>query len=914
MSTRTRSPQLLDDLSRRAGPAGGSRLTLRSPRDDGSVRPQPEDSPEPVLLEREAELGALAELVDRVAAGRGGFAVVAGEAGIGKSSLLDAMVDAVPAGVRVHRGRCDNLITAHPFGALREAFEDTSPVLLAAFDQGVLHDVLSAVSHLLEDGAPTVVLVEDVQWADDATLDVLAYLVRRLDHLRTLLIASYRDDEVGRDHPVHRLLAAPTAAPATWLHPGPLSLEAVQRLSGERAREARRLHEVTGGNPFYVTEVLAVPADASVPETLSAAVAARLQQLSAPVRRATERISVWPGLLEFELAEELLGEDFAALAEAEEHGILCAEDCGVRFRHEIARMATEASLSGLQRRQLQRDVTELLKRRGEGHLPRLVHHAIRCHDTATVVEFAPRAGELSAKAGAHRQALDFYQAALQHEILLSDAQLAGVLDAYAWELYSAHQIGQALEHSARAVELFHSLGDEPGEARALIRRGRQLFLAGNPPEARACASRAVELTEGHDPATAAEALACLGMLLSLGGSDEEAVRTLHTARARAETSGRPDVVALCLIYLTLCDPEPALEKRLDALRHSMETARGAGALEPLARGYAKTAEQLYRYGLYRELDAHLDEGLPSVRDWGFWPDAYNLEVHHALLQQRRGDWRSALRELDDLVEGSADPGVLVLYSLPSRARLHARLGRQDVREVLVTSWQRALAQRNLTALGLAGAALVEWAWLAGQPSEAEQVLEEWSQHASRPGAGPLDAEIRRYALRAGVEVPPSPPSADRPPSPWELGVAGDWRGAAEAWRRAGDPYEEALELAESGDPDATLRAFDMLTELDAGPAARWVHRRLRDLGVRTIPRGPTRRTRDNPAGLTDRQLEVVQLIGAGLTNSEIAGRLMVSVRTVDHHVSSVLDKLGVSTRRQAALATRSWPRPQHGAV
>ena len=333
------------------------------------------------------------------------------------------------------------------------------------------------------------------------------------------------------------------------------------------------------------------------------------------------------------------GRGLRRAAEAEEHGILCAEDCGVRFRHEIARMATEASLSGLQRRQLQRDVTELLKRRGEGHLPRLVHHAIRCHDTATVVEFAPRAGELSAKAGAHRQALDFYQAALQHEILLSDAQLAGVLDAYAWELYSAHQIGQALEHSARAVEPFHSLGDEPGEARALIRRGRQLFLAGKPPEARACASRAVELTEGHDPATAAEALACLGMLLSLGGSHEEAVRTLHTARARRpETSGRPDVVALCL------DPDPNAVRpgtrpreapRRPAPQHGDCTGRRrAGAAGPRLRQDRR--EPAPGTGLYRELDAHLDEGLPSVRDWGFWPDAYNLEVHHARLRSSGG--------------------------------------------------------------------------------------------------------------------------------------------------------------------------------------------------------------------------------------------------------------------------------------
>jgi DNA-binding NarL/FixJ family response regulator len=131
-------------------------------------------------------------------------------------------------------------------------------------------------------------------------------------------------------------------------------------------------------------------------------------------------------------------------------------------------------------------------------------------------------------------------------------------------------------------------------------------------------------------------------------------------------------------------------------------------------------------------------------------------------------------------------------------------------------------------------------------------------------------------------------------------LAGDWRAAAAAWDRIGDPYERALELASSGQAGPTLEALELLDRLGAAPAARLVRRRLRALGVTHVPRGPQQATRANPSGLTDRQLDVLALLAKGLTNAEIADRLVLSTRTVDHHVSAILTKLGAATRRDAA--------------
>jgi DNA-binding CsgD family transcriptional regulator/tetratricopeptide (TPR) repeat protein len=852
------------------------------------------------LLEREAQLDVLVGSVSDASAGRGSTVLVTGDAGIGKTTLVRAFADLVGDRARLLAAACDDLTTPRTLGPLRDAALGTPGPLAAALeDDRTVDGVFPALMEELGRQRPTVLIVEDVHWADDATVDVLGYAARRVELVGAVLVLTLRDEEVGPSHPLHRILGALGGYSVHRVALAPLSRRAVRTLAAGTGRDAAAVHELTRGNPFYVTEALAAPRD-EVPASVSDAVLGRLRQLDPEARAALERLSVVPSHVGARLATTLLDADVDALVEAELVGMIELRPEGLAFRHEIARRAIEQSLPELRRRALNQAVVDALQAEDRPERARLMHHAVQAGDVETVLAVGPSAAREAARAGSHRQALAHFESVVPHMGALPAYERAGILDDYGWELYNGHRFREAVDASEEAARLYEQLGDQRAVGLCLVRASRHLFMAGETDAAEDSAARAVRILEGvGDDAALAHATLYRGAILALTDPSGRAVAVLERARRLARRSQRTDLAALCLNYLGIARVERGAPDGLQNVRDSIVVATTGGHHEEAARGYTNLAELLLRAGRLEELESCVLDGLAFTRERGFWSHAYNLEVHRCLLLLRRGEWDPAEEGLRRLVEDVDDPGMLYAYSVPWLGRLLARRGDPAAGGMLAGAWRQARRHRLLLGLAYAGIARVEWAWLAGRPDVAAEVAEAMLPFTEHPGAAPFRGELLRYLARGGAPAEAFAGCPER----YAAGLRGESHAGAAAWRAVGDPYEEALELLDSGEADATLEALRVLEGLGAAPAADVARERLRAMGER-VPRGPRAVTRSNPAGLTERQLAVLALLREGMTNAEIADRLVLSVRTVDHHVAAVLGKLGVRSRREAAAAAR----------
>jgi AAA ATPase domain/Bacterial regulatory proteins, luxR family len=244
------------------------------------------------LLERDACLDALDRALQDAASGAGRVALVSGEAGIGKTALVEWFAHERRGTVCVLWGACDALFTPRPLGPLHDmAAQMQGDVPAPLHSDAHRTAIFSAVLGALQEH-PAIAVLEDVHWADEATLDLLRFLGRRIAHTAALLVMTYRDDELGPRHPLRTVLGGLATSPATRRVPLlPLTETAVRTLVGELAIDAAALHRQTGGNPFFVTEVLA-SAGGSLPPSIRDAVLARVARLSLSAQAVVQAAAV----------------------------------------------------------------------------------------------------------------------------------------------------------------------------------------------------------------------------------------------------------------------------------------------------------------------------------------------------------------------------------------------------------------------------------------------------------------------------------------------------------------------------------------------------------------------------------------------------------------------------------------------
>jgi DNA-binding CsgD family transcriptional regulator len=856
------------------------------------------------MLERDAELAALAHAAREAADGHGSVVLVKGEAGIGKSSLIEALRSHLPAEGRMLVGYCDDLATPRTLGPFRDLVGSVGTELSRAVTDGSERDrVLTALrTELTWPDHPTVLVIEDVHWADDATLDALRYLIRRIAELPAVLVLTYRDDELNREHPLHGLLGqASRSDHVRHLPLRRLSPQAVRQLSAGSPVDAHDLFELTSGNPFFVHELLASAQGERVPPTIADAVLARVRSLDPPVQDVLEQLAVVPSALDRWLVDVLVpgagqrGEGtVAALAAAEERGLLSVSTRKIAFRHELTRRAIAGAVPAARLMALNHRVLDALIDHDGSDVSQIVHHAARAGDQDAIIRYGPVAGRDAAGAGAHREAVAHFGLVLEHHDRFTPGERAELLAQYAIECYTIGAIDKAVEAGQRAVKESRSLGDLRQLGAYLRWLSRIWWTAGNRARAEQTGREAISVLErAGDNRLLARALSNESQLCMLAHRLAVSVEYGERAATLARETGDGEVMAHALTNIGIARwglGDPAGQSLLDeALRVALE----AGDVEDACRAYVGLVWSLLDWCRLEEAERYLTAAMKLAEETEFFGILSYMQAARARLDFARGSWDEAIR----IAEAAADaflparcPALIVL------GRVHARRGQPQASRLLSSAWELAVQIDELQRLGPAAAARAEDAWLRGDHARVLDIAMPVYTEARRLDDPVHQAELGYWLAKAGQ------PAETASGHPYALQAAGRWREAAELWQAAGCPYEHAAALAESPESGDLLAALEILDELGAAPLAALVRGRLRALGTTRIPRGPRGETRVNPAGLTTRQVEVLRLLGMGYTNAQIASQLVVSVRTVDSHVAAVLAKLGAASRREAAAS------------
>jgi DNA-binding CsgD family transcriptional regulator len=865
-----------------------------------------QQKPDDPLLERGPELALLGE---RIAALRGGAVsgacvLLSGEAGGGKSSLLAEAARRAGSDVQWLWGACEPMLSPPPLGALIDLLDRLPPSIGAAVRAGRhTPEVLAGMLALLRDSLqPTVLVIDDAQWADGATLDLLRYLGRRIDNTRALLVLSYRSDGLGSDHPLLGVFAGLPPRACIRMPLAPLSRDAVAELARRAGRSALGVHEATRGNPFFVTELLAGDAQ-TLPASVRDAVLARVAPLPAEARDVLELASVSPMQIEIEVLEAVVDDAPAAIELCTAAGLLHQDGGALRFRHELARRAIEASLPPGRAAALHAAVFDALSVR-RAPVVRLVHHAAGAGLSGAVLALAPQAAREAAQARAHRQAAALYALALDHATTLPAHEQAALHVAHADECLLVNRVDEATASRRQALAWHRQLADRLAEALDLRELARIEWYRGAPQAGRPYAQAAIELLERLDePRELAMAYATMAQLHLLGETSVPAYewgrKALALLEGLADADGSACAEGLAYALNTVGTAQLRYEDAPQAwalLERSRDIALAHGFQVHAARAYLNSASLCVVHRRQADLEAACAQGIAHCEAHDMDMYLCRLRIRHCFALLESGQWDAADAEITAVRQTVSLTRLESEQSGHVQALLDLRRGNDRSRAY----WGETIDGSRALSLDPWYAPQVvvrcEAAWLRGAHEEVQRIASDAFDGALISGEGWRIGQLACWLQRAGTE-PPAIGQALPAPCRFELG--GDHRSAAQAWAALGYRYEQALALL--GGDEADLRdALALLNELGAAPALRIARSRLRALGVRDVQRGRNTRTRDDPLGLTAREREVLDLLAQQLSNRVIAERLHRSERTVENHVAALLGKLGVASRAEAA--------------
>ena len=859
-----------------------------------------------VLQERGLPLTLLADYADEARQGEGRVVLIAGEAGVGKSALLEQFAAGL-TGARWYWGACDGLFTPRPLGA----FLDIAGQLggrLAHLDraQAPRDELFTAL--LDELGPPDglrVVVIEDIHWADEATLDLLRFLARRIREIPVLIVATYREDELAASYPLRVALGELAVQRCTRrIELEPLSPGAVEIMAAGSGLDAAELHRVTGGNPFYVTEVMQTGLD-QVPQSARDAVLARAARFGPQARGVLYVAALIGATVEPWLLEQAAATSPGMVDELAESGLLVADGAALRFRHEIARRAVEEAIPGHRLPAIHARILAALRDSGCEDHARLAFHAEAAGDGPAALYHATRAGHWAVELGSHREAAAQFERALRFAGDEPPEALAARHVDLADELRVIDSPGAAADAYQRALGLWREAGDRLREGDTLRRSAGALW----------------RLCRGRESDTAAAD--ALQVLEPLGPTVELANAYVSVAGRRVVNMRFGEAIALARQAREIAEQLGSYEVRSSVLNIEAVAAWSAGEeWEALLRqalavalDHGDAAQAGFLYSNLHELSCgsrRYAESRPYYLDGVAYCEEHDLGIYLSCLQgvrtatlDRLGRWDESVMLSGVVLRRMLASPVNRMIPLGTLGRIRARRGEPGAWECLDEAMAAADGTGEPGYVVPARLGRAEARWLAGELEAARHEADLADQASD--GAGPwLRGETAAWLRRTGSDRAPRPGIAE----PYQLQLNGDWRNAAKLWDEIGCPYDAALAMLDSSEEAALRQALGICQDLGATGTASIIRRTMRKLGIRSIPVGQHAATREHPLGLTRREREILDLICTGRTNAQIAARLVISAKTVDHHVSAILAKLGVRTRHAAAMLATASPAPR----
>ena len=871
-----------------------------------------------MLVEREKPLSALLDCKNGAAAGRGSIALVSGEAGVGKTSLLHEFRNRICADIRLYWSGCDALFTPKPLGPIHEIAHSLPPEIRNLLQEGDGSAVLfSALVNELETKA-SVFVIEDVHWADFSTLDFLAYFGKRVSLLPTLLVLSFRNDEVVGDHPLRKVIGNLPQSNIRRMELTPLSKNGVAALCAGGPLDSEKIYSVSQGNPFFVTEIIAAGTDRldEIPASVKDAVTARLSRLGAGEQQFLETISVIPGAVPQEILKPLFSDDGEIFAMACVGRKLLLQDINgsLKFRHELARLATLARLTSTEQKAVHQKILNAFSEAGfDPGIDQRVHHASGAMDGALVLKLAPDAAMKAAASGAHCEAASHFGTALEF-IDQADPELAASLyEGWAYEAGLADRIDdEVIDARKHALTLWRVLErpDKVGENLRWL--SRLHWYRGESAKAQRYADEAVRILETAAlTGERAMAYSLRSQLHMLNDRMEEAIEWGEKALSVADRFGNVEAKIHALNNIGTAKIFRGNAGGVAQMRESLRLAIKHGQHEHAARVYTNLSEYAVEFRDFDLAEEVMAEGIAFDTEHDLVSWTHYLVGRQAQLRAEQG----RLHDAETIAHGVLElPQLTLLMKLPAlttlgKARL--RMGENDAGDILTEALTDATATDELQYIVPVRLCLIEYAWFKSDYDCAVRELKSLHKIGAANMHNWHQGEVAVWSKRLGADMLEA--CTGDPPQPHALELNGDHNVAAAAWRDLGAPFSAVLADLFSPDPEASV--LSTCIKECRGMDARAGEAKAREIAAQhdladTLParrRGPYNASRSHPLGLTKKEQEILRLICEGENNITIAEQLSRSKKTIEHHASSIFRKMNVKNRMEAMLRVQNEP-------